>query len=306
MKAAKTTYFVLSLIMISYVLFLAFMPTFILQRTSIYHISAASFLPNSDKAWLIYSLSFLSIPAILFAFYPKKNLDVNLFQIIFLFLIFKELVRLLEKKTNIFDYNDYSIVFCYLIALGCFVLLNNLPKYKNYFFIIDLIIVLNFFTQLLFITTGRKSDDGNRYSALGSSYGDVGVMCFQYIGIVLFLRQKPNYLTIFCSTLSLIISGSRANIIFTLLLVCVYFFVLFFNEKDKLTKVLYPIMMVILFGIVIIFTYFYDPNRTGKMFSDILNGNVWSFLESDLSLNGRLKSFHSGFLTILKIRLVFQ
>ena len=221
---------VLRSLAILYVLLVLYMPNAISDVTAIYHVDADPYVQTDTFTgtypWLNYTFSFLSIIALLSAFFIRKTDEVINLNFLFVLLLIKNILRPLIGETNIFEYNDYAVIMALLTGYGCYlILLHNRVKMdlEN---ILDMIIILNFATQIMFVLTGRQMEYGGRYAALGSGAGAVGEMCSQYLLYYIFARksEKRNAVVLICCLLSLILSGSRTNLLMSIVFIILFAF----------------------------------------------------------------------------------
>lgn len=295
-----------------YVILILFMPNFIRNRTIIYSIDAKGYIApdpwNRSNPWLSYSFSILEIFAVLYSFICNKNKKIiNLIPVIAIIIV-KEIVRFIFGSTCIFQYGeigDYSMILSLLVGYGCFLILTTKPIKMDIEDILDLIIIINFITQLLFVFTGRQNEYGGRYAALGSAVGAVGQMCFMYLMYFIFVRRssKRSFFAITSCLLSLILSGSRSNLAFTLLFVILFAYKIrggLEKNKKKRNAILILVMAAsILIPIIInipslsIFDKLF--NRLESFVSEMFSENRSNYLDSDSSFSGRIMSMKAGF-----------
>ena len=307
-----------SILIILYVVVVLFMPNFILNYTTIYSINAEGYVKfdawQRANPWLYYSFSFVEIPAIVYAIFKKKNKSfVNVLPLI-IYLIIWNIFRFFVGFTSVFSYGkygDYSIILSLLSGFGCFLLVTNAPLNLSTEDALDLIIVLNFITQLLFVLTGRQNDYGGRYPALGSTVGDVGTMCFLYLIYYFFARKKKNnsFIPFFCCLLSLVLSGSRANVMFALGFTIVFLFKLrqgLALSASKKHVLLITFIVFIMFIPLLFLSNIKNSdmlggifNRIEDMFKSIFSSERSEYFENDASFSQRIDSIAVGF-NILK------
>ncbi len=306
----KATNNILPLIAIAYIILVLYIPNFIKDRTIVYSISAASYIAsdpwNQKGPWLLYSISWICIPALIMGIFlrPKKD-QINLKPIL-LFVLVRNIVRFFVGETSIFtygDFGDYSIFFSLLIGYGCYLLLSNKRVLIDLEDCMDLIIILNFITQILFVITGRRSDYGGRYAALGSSVGELGVTCFTYIIYYLYIRRKEknNYFAFFSALVTLVISGSRTNFVLTLICALLFLPKLNRNRKNviKVAAIVGAVFaLMVLFGSFDSTIFGQTIGRITDFLSSLFSSSGNKFLEGDSSFSGRIASIQSGFITL--------
>lgn len=286
-----------------YACIILFMPDFLRSLTTIYSISAESYVFRYP--WLSYSFSFLEIPCILFVLFLKKHnsfiIDVRP---LILFILFKEFLLIIHGKYSIFYYGDYSLILGLLVGAGCYYLLVNSCKFKEED-LLDFVIVLNFIFQILFVITGRVMSDG-RYATLGSNVGEIGTFCSQYLLYFLFYRKKSKYsmLTIIASIGGLVISASRTNILLSFLFIIIFAFNIRKSIKNNPTKGMTIGFIVCLAILLIPFLgLLFEDNSFGfntliqriqNAMQSFFSANT-NYLNDDSSFADRLLSFTAGF-----------
>ncbi len=285
-----------------------FMPNAIRFVSILYFIDAESYISENpwinQRAWLHYSFSYLEVISVLTAIFLKlDNKHINIRPIVAL-IIGINIIRLLASMTNMFEFNDYSLLLSLLSGYGCYLLLTS-SKVANYDIedLLDSVIILNTITQIMFVLTGRQMEYGGRYGALGSDVGSVGVMCSQYLVYFIFCRNstKRSLLVLACCLISLILSGSRSNLLFAVAFTLIFVFRL----KDSLKANSKTAKAIGLFALVTAITI----PMISSMFSDSVFGTVIErmtgilsaastenkgYFESDGSMVGRLQSFYAG------------
>lgn len=298
------------IVSIVYVIVTLFMPNFIMNYTTIYSINAEKHIAIDayvrGNPWLYYSFSFLEIFALLYGIIhkPQKgNIDIR--PMVGLIIIFN-IVRMIFGLSSIFYFGDYSLILSLLVGFGCYQMVINRPINMDLESVLDFIIIVNAFTQVLFIITGRMNEYGGRYPALGSNVGEVGTICFTYLIYYIFAREKNNnsIIPFLCCIFSFVVSGSRSNILFAALFIVVFFFQ--YRKGMALSSSKRKAMKVLLIGLIIIVPVlvYMDigtndaigtvVNRISGFFVGILGQNRGSYLQSDQSFVQRLASFAAG------------
>lgn len=291
-----------------------FMPNFILKYTTIYSINAEGYVAfdawQRSNPWLYYSFSLLELPCVLYGIFSKKKKDDIYLIPLVVFIVFWNIARLLLSSPSIFSFGqigDYSVLLSLLSGYGCYLLLKNVLG-LHLEDALDLIIILNFITQILFVITGRVNEYGGRYPALGSTVGDLGTICFLYIIYYCFARtkKKHNLIPIFCCFTTLILSGSRANILFTIIFLVIFLFKLpreFRINKNKGKAFFGAFALLFFAGIAFLMVSSYSNEnvfdrvltRSLDFISSIFGQNRSEYFETDASFTQRLLSINVGF-----------
>lgn len=305
-KKAKLT----SIFVLLYVTLVVFMPNAIRNPTTIYHIDSTRYL---YRGWLEYSFSAIEIFAFLSFFLIKAPKDSVRIKYVILLILFKNFIRLVFGWTNIFEYNDYSLLLSFIVGYGCYLLLVTSRERFSTEDLLDYIIILNFLTQLVFVFTGRQMEGFGRYGALASDVGSVGVMCCQYIIYYLFARKsvKRAFIPIVASFISLILSGSRSNLLFSVAFIILFIFKLRFGIRMSRAKsrALFIIALAIIVLIPFADVLSVQVLNTSN-FSQVIDRMLDSvtatvqrnsgYFDSNTSLSGRMMSFATGFNILYK------
>jgi hypothetical protein len=289
------------------------MPNFILNYTTIYSINAEGYVQfdpwQRANPWLYYSFSFLEIPAVLYGLFGKKNKEVINVLPLFIFLILYNFVRFFLFQTNIFifgKFGDYSLLLSLLSGYGCYLLLINKVKLK-FDDLFDIIIVLNFITQILFVITGRVDEYGGRYSALGSTVGDLGMICFLYLLYYCFARSKKtnNFIPLLCCIITLILSGSRTNLLLSIIFILIFSFKLPKSLKKNQTKrralafcfalSIFAVLLFLILGNTGNSLFSKVLNRITEFISSFFSKERVDYFENDSSFTQRIESVLAGF-----------
>lgn len=300
------------LIVLAYAIVVLFMPNFILNYTTIYSINAEGYVQfdpwQRSNPWLYYSFSFIEIPAVLYGLFGKKNKEAINIIPLFVFLLLYNFIRFFASKSNVFlfgQFGDYSIFLSLLSGYGCYLLLINKAK-LNLEDVFDIIILLNFVTQILFVITGRANEYGGRYPALGSTVGDLGMICFLYLLYYCFARTKQtnNYIPLICCIITLVLSGSRTNLLLSILFIAIFAFKLPKNLRRNKPK-RKALVFCFALSIAAFFLLIIAGNTGNSIFSRVLNritefiSSLFSkegvdYFENDASFTQRIESVVAG------------
>lgn len=304
------------LIVLAYVVLVLFLPNFVLNVSRLYHVDASAYVAvnlwKRQAPWLSYSFSAVEIVAVLYALFKKVRKDQIRIRLFLSFVLIKDIFRFLCGLTSMFtycDYGDYSILLCTLVGYGCYLLVDNETSRVDLEDVMDLIVFLNFFTQFLFVLTGRQMANGGRYAALGSDVGSLGNMCFLYYIYFIFARKSSRhmYVTLPCCFLSMLLSGSRSNILYAIIFSLVFFFKIregaSLNPKKKRFLQVAAILIVLIPAIFINLSFF-----STSLFQDVFLRiqravagffGDRSYILLDSSFAGRVASVQAGLQTLL-------
>lgn len=300
--------YILKWLIIIWAFTILFMPNAIRFVSILYSVDADSYVSENlwinQHAWLHYSFSYLEVFSVLTAIFLKlDDKHINIRPIVLL-IIGINIIRFLASMTNMFQFNDYSLLLSLLSGYGCYLLLTS-SKIANIDIedLLDSIIIFNTITQFMFIFTGRQMEYGGRYGALGSDVGSVGVICSQYLIYFIFCRnsKKRSLLVLTCCLISLILSGSRSNLLFAVFFIVVFVFRLHKSCKanSQTSRAIGILALIILLFTPIISTVFVESNistvfdRMLGILKAISMDNK-GYFESDGSMVGRLMSFNAG------------
>lgn len=289
-----------------------FMPNAIRFVSILYSIDAEQYVSENlwtnQHAWLHYSFSYLEVISVLIAiFFRLESKHINIRPIVAI-IIGINTIRLLASMTSMFQFKDYSLVLSLLSGYGCYLLLTS-SKVANFKIedLLDSVIILNTITQFLFILTGRQMEYGGRYGALGSDVGSVGLMCSQYLVYFIFCRNstRRSLFVLACCLISLILSGSRSNLLFAVAFILIFAFRLHDSLKanSQTAKAIGIFTLVAIIVLPIVSSLFAD-----SVFSTVIDRMTGiltaataedkGYFESDGSMVGRLLSFHAGLATL--------
>lgn len=289
-----------------------FMPNAIRFVSILYFVDADPYVSENlwinQHAWLHYSFSYLEVFSVLTAIFLRlDDKHINIRPIVAL-IIGINLIRLVASMTSMFQFNDYSLILSLLSGYGCYLLLTS-SKVANFDIedLLDAVIILNTITQIMFVLTGRQMEYGGRFGALGSDVGSVGSMCSQYLIYFIFCRNstRRSLPVLSCCLMSLILSGSRTNLLFA-----VAFSLIFaFRIHDSLKANSQTAKAIGIFALIAVIVV----PMVGSMFSDSVFGTVIDrmtgiltaasgedkeYFDSDGSMVGRLLSFNAGLATL--------
>lgn len=294
-----------------YVILVLFLPNAIRDVSTIYHVDASAYVGidtfTGMKPWLDYSLSVVEILAILGGLFIRPRIGQINLRPLLLFLLIYNLLRFLCGFSNIIYYNDFSLILSLLEGYGCYLILTKDKIKFDLEFLIDSIIIFNFLTQIMFVLTGRQIESGGRYAALGSGPGAVGTMCAQFLLYYVFARKtdKRNLFVFVASILSLILSGSRTNLLLTIIFIIIFIFKV--NSGMSLSEGKKTAIKTLLVGLIMLIPFLSSMTNTLSIFDQVIErledslqattGRNNTYFEEDGSMIGRQLSFVAGYET---------
>ena len=247
-----------------------------------------------DYVLTIFDVAIILI-GILFYF---KSRNLNLVPLVSFLLIYN-VYRWFLGSSNIFDLNSFEIVFSFLIVLSCGnIILYYFHTPKQIMFILKILILLLFITQIIYFVTGRSGtgdkDYGVGYGGLGINSGALGLV-YSLFGLTLLCSTAKKYektLYLLIVLIGLFLTGSRTNLILFLSFLLI-FFIFFSKIKSKI------LFLPILFFSFVIFlnlgpSLFSSNVKLASLF-ELLNGDVFNNVLSNISVQERLESWSVAF-----------
>lgn len=274
-------------------------PGFLIDITTIYHTEHR--FVRGDFAYLNFDFNLFELILIIWGalLLSKRSHNVNMLPII-IAVAAKEVFFLLIGKDNVFSYNSYEMFLCVLLAIACNDIVckstNDDVEYINKF--LDLIIIFNFAWQIIFIVSGKISI-GSRVNAISMGYGSVGYLCAMHILYTLLARDKTKkeWTIIAIGFVSIILSGSRYNLLISLLGI-LFFSGYILKNATRATRRWIVLALVVL--VLIMIVSLINPSLFGnnKVLNRVLNlfqgGNFFENLSNDESFLGRILSMQIG------------
>lgn len=246
-----------------------------------------------------YYFSFLEIPIILVGLYVYKASSIIRFGRVFSIVAAINIVfALIGQELNIVSIQSYEMFLLLLTGFStASVILWIADDFREIDRILDCFIVLQFLLQIVSMVTGVSGSDG-RYAAIGMGSGATASLAAAYLIWTLFSRtSKTAWLPIICSVISIVLSGSRTNLLAFMFIAIVFSGRLIRRQIQQGNKKL--IQLMVLFGIPLIGAALYVGYQKGlfELLSRILGLFQGSFIQNvqtDDSYLGRLRSIEGS------------
>ena len=277
------------------------LPGGIRRATSLYEMSTIG-LP------IVYTYSYyfsaLEIPIILIGLLRYRHSNIFRFAKVFIAILILNIVyALMGVHLNVVSNKSYE---CFLLLLtgfsaASYVLyaakdLNELDK------IIDWFAILQFASILVSMITGT-SGEGGRYSAIGMGAGATASLATSYLIWAIFSRStKPWIIPIICSVVTVIMTGSRANLLVFPFILVVFSGKAIQRQYKRGNKK--PLLLLIALGIPLLTVATLFLSTKGGLASlervlSLFEGNFFNNVTTDSSFLGRLRTI-DGSLRILR------
>jgi hypothetical protein len=306
MKISIPNINIVSLFLVAYVFLILYMPNSILFPTTIYFSGTPGYI---QQTVLSYSYSYLEIPLFLIAILVyKRSKSINFMPIIVLVTI-QNLIRFIFGFSNPIVLHSYEMFLCLISGYcSCIIIsavFNNISRMEK---VLDIIILVNFITQLIVAITG-KVQYGGRYAVLGQDVGSVGLFSVTYILINLFVREKIGRSTAILMTVaiaSMLLAGSRTHLLMLIFILALFIgrFIKRTVKTKNLIKSIFIIATLGIAGISVLInkTNIFDSSHTGytesaltrfvNLFSS--SNSINNSISSDESFTSRIESIAAG------------
>lgn len=288
-----------------YCMILLFLPTEIIQLTSIYTKTTPA---GFRYKYTSFYFSALLIPAILIALLIRKRTKAIRFDLVIIAIVIKDFLYLtFAKDLQLVEYNfSFNLIliasWSILTIVFAFCDKNNTESVELF---LDNYLLLAILSQFLRLAL-RMSTNG-RYGAIGLSVGGTGYFDAIFIVYCLYCRDFTNRVKIlmFLAAISLVLSGQRSNLLF-LLCFCVPYMVKSLRDRRLSKGESSKNIIIWLFaglGIIVILLIttlnelgfeikgFEFVTRTISAFENFVNGNIGN----ESSVEGRVLSLQAGF-----------
>ena len=274
-------------------------PGFLIDVSTIYHTEHRFLL--GDFAYLSYDLNFFELLLIIWGvlLLPRKSNNVHMLPIIILVAL-KEVMFFLVGKDNVFSYNSFEMFFCVFVAIAsCDIICKETNDSLDYIErFLDLLIIFNFVWQIIFIVSGKIAI-GDRVNAISMGYGAVAYLCSIHILYKLLTKElnKKNLILIAVCFVSIILSGSRFNLLISLLGILAFSGYILRNATKNMRII---IVLLLIAFIAVLIASLINPSLFGdnKNLNRVLNlfqgGNFIQNLSNDESILGRFLSLQIG------------
>jgi hypothetical protein len=163
--------------------------------------------------------------------------------------------------------------------------------------ILDCFILLQFVLQIVSAITGASGADG-RYAAIGMGCGATASLAAAYLVWALVCRtSKTWWLPIACSIVSVLLSGSRTNLLAFVFIAVVFSGRLIRRQIRQGNK--RNVQLIILIGLPVLalaiyFGYQRETSDLLSRFTNLFQGSFVSNVREDSSYLGRLRSFQGS------------
>ena len=269
-------------------------PSFIFEKLTFYRVNYASIY-----APLVYGFDLLELIVCIWGVmcYRRKTGAINMYAIMF-FVLLKDLMLFLLGKISPFSTNSWEMYLCVIIgisicAIVCFWSKNesDVLKFLDYF------VIINFIYQILFVFTGRVGSSG-RVAAMSISFGAIGYTCALHVLYTLLAREKnkKNILIIIICVISLILSGSRFNLVLLLLGIVVFSGVIFstMNKKKRVVSMITLGTIMLFFISIMNIEQLQEKYEVINRIVMIFEGNILDNFNADASFQERIESIELG------------
>ena len=280
-----------------YIFLVLSLPDGIKNMTSLYRMSTRG-LPIVYT--YNYYFSFLEIPIILAGLYLYRKSSIIRFGRVFAVIgVINFIFVIIGQELNVVTIHSYEM---FLLLLTGFSTASVVLWIANDFTelerIIDWFIIFQFGLQILSMMTGSSGADG-RYSAIGMGSGATASLAAAYLVWAFFSRTSKTWLVpIVCSIISIILSGSRTNMIAFLFIAIVFSGRLIHRQyqhgNKKITQIiLYIGIPIIIFVLILGYQrgYFDSLARITNLFQ---GGSFIENVTSDDSYLGRIRSINGS------------
>lgn len=274
-------------------------PGFLINRTTIYHVTQK--LSGGDFAYLDYTFTIFELFLVIWALFivRKKDYCIKFTSILFLIFI-KDIFLALLGKTNPFSLHSYEMYLSLLVGIcSCSIVCKNTDDDAEQIYnFLDLLIYVNFLYQVLFVVTGKIAL-GDRVNSISMGYGDVGFLCALHIMFSLLVREKSKkvFWVVIVGFMSIILSGSRFSLLIALLGIVIFSRYILESIDKRLRGI---IIFVSVLLIALLFAVLFNPALQSKyailkrMTNLFQNGSVIQNTSQDESFTERILSMNVG------------
>ena len=251
---------------------------------------------NIYYKWLDSSASFLFIPFI-FLIIKKKMKRNHIVLILFWFaLLFYNLIKTYFVNSFLNSNHNFELFYGTLVSVLLIIIIDlklKLLKYLEFFF--EIFIFSQILGLILAILLGKGLD--GRYHPPNLDVGTTGLFLGIFFIYYLFVKPKPNVYILLIIFTSILLTGSRSNIILPL-----FFLIFYFLKKSKTffsLKYLLPILCFIPLFYFIDLSFIFDNFEKLKFLdidriTNLIEISQQGGLNEDDSVLGRLKSLEVG------------
>ncbi len=246
-----------------------------------------------------YYFSILEIPIILMGLYVYRASKIIRFGKVFVVVAIINIVYVaIGTEMNIVSIKSYEMFLLLLTGFStASVVLWVAEDLQELEKILDWFILLQFALQIVSAVSGASGADG-RYAAIGMGSGATASLAATYLVWALFCKtSKTWWLPIACSIISIILSGSRANLLAILFIVIVFSGRLIRRQIRQGNK--RNVQLIILIGLPVLAFAIYIGFQRGSSellsrFTNLFQGSFVNNLQEDSSYLGRLRSLQGS------------
>lgn len=224
-------------ILIGIFCFLMILPDDVFGWVSLYESSTPS---SISYIWLNYSFGIVQLFLLFIGLYYAIRLNKKWLFVIVTVMLFRELIYLISGQNNIFSASAYEMYLTVFVGYA-FVLwaeggLKTLEECERYF---KWFLITNMLTLYInYAMGGAGGIIAGRYHSSNLDVGGTGTVCVLCFLFLAYSVEKKwyDYVFIALSAIGLFLSGSRANLLFMVLILALYFVLsLFFKfrKEDK-------------------------------------------------------------------------
>ena len=289
--------------------FLMILPDDVFGWVSLYK----SVTPSSIAyIWLNYSFGIIQLLILLIGIYYAIRLNKKGVFALAIVMLIRELIYLIIGENSIFTAAAYEMYLTVFVGYA-FVLWaeGGLKKYEECERYFKWFLVTNMLTLYInFLMGGTGGILAGRYHSSNLDVGGTGTVCVLCILFLAYSTEKKwfDYLFIVLSVIGLFLSGSRANLLFLMLILALYFVLSFFfkfrkedknSEKKNVFLRRFLLSGFALIAVIVIVAINYETILNwllGSRFQTLLSSQG---LRSDDSFVGRTASLTAG-LDVLK------
>lgn len=246
-----------------------------------------------------YYFSILEVPIIIMGLYVYRASNIIRFgKIITVVAIINFVYIIIGTEMNIVSIKSYEMFLLLLTGFSAAsIVLWVAEDRQELEKILDWFILLQFALQIASAVTGASGSDG-RYAAIGMGSGATASLAAAYLVWALFCRASKTWLPpIVCSIISVLLSGSRANLLAFLFIVVVFSGRLIRRQIRQGNK--RNVQLIILIGLPVLALAIYFGYQRGtsdllSRFTNLFQGSFVSNVREDSSYLGRLRSFQGS------------
>ena len=240
--------------------------------------------------WLDTSFSFIFIPFI-FLILKKKINGTHMLLFIFWFtLLLWNLIKSLFYKSYLISNLNFELFYATLIAIVIIIFVES--KLKT-FQSLQIFFEIFMISQIIGLFLGIILDAGfdGRFHPPNLDVGTTGLFLGIYFVFHLFVKEKQNIYWLLIIFISILLTGSRANVILPLIFLIFYFF----KKVKYIFSIKFFVFIVFCFPLIyfIDFSFFSDNLDIIRFFNFDRISNLID-ISKDESFLGRLKSLEVG------------